>query len=151
MKEYSDLKKFEGFGQWNDTDLKGFIEYFEEKTFKVNEIIVNEQSEGQELFLLVDGKVRVEREVMGEDQTLKILEKGELFGEMSLFDNYPRSATVRSFEDSKLLIMERKGYDKLRKEKPDLANKFLELVIQTLSMRLRQTNKNLEILSLWLI
>ncbi len=151
MKQSSDLKKFEGFNSWSDKDIETFAKYFEEKTFKVNEIIVNEQSEGQELYLLAEGKVRVERQVMGEDQTLKILESGEIFGEMSLFDNYPRSATVRSFENSRLLLMNKTSYDKLRAEDAEVASKFLELIIQTLSMRLRQTNKNLEILSLWLI
>ena len=151
MKNISDLKTFEGFANWNDGELKDFIEYFEEKKYKVNEMIVNENTEGQELYLIVKGKVRVEREVMGEAQTLKILEKGEIFGEMSLFDNYPRSASVRCFKEAKLLLLKKESYDKFEKDKPALATKFLKQIIQTLSMRLRQTNKNLEVLSMWLI
>ncbi len=151
MKNISDFKKFDNLSKWKDDELNQFLKYFEERQFKTNEIIVAESTEGQEVYLLVDGKVRVEREVMGEEQTLKILEKGEFFGEMSLFDNYPRSATVRCFEDARLLLMNKANWEKLRKENPNIAMKFLELIIQTLSMRLRQTNKNLEILSLWLV
>ncbi|MCD6579484.1 cyclic nucleotide-binding domain-containing protein [bacterium] len=151
MKNISDFKKFASLSTWKDEELTAFLKYFEEKKFKTNEIVVAESTEGQEVYLLVEGKVRVEREVMGEEQTLKILEKGEFFGEMSLFDNYPRSATVRCFEDARLLLMNKNNWEKLRKDNPKVAMNFLQLIIQTLSMRLRQTNKNLEILSLWLV
>jgi CRP-like cAMP-binding protein len=151
MVDFSELKKFELLSKWSDGDLKEFIKYFDEKEYKTNEIIVNEQSVGQEVYLIITGKVRIEREAMGSDQTLKILEKGEFFGEMSLFDNYPRSATVRCFDSSKLLILSKDSYEKMRTKNMKLALQFSEMIIKTLSLRLRQTNKNLEILSLWLI
>ena len=64
---------------------------------------------------------------------------------MSLFDNYPRSATIRCFENAKLLLLTKEKWETLRKDNPNIAIKFLEVIIKTLSMRLRQTNKNLEI------
>ena len=62
-----------------------------------DEIIFSEGDEAKELYVILDGKVRVYRENSeGKAVMLSVLEKGNFFGEMALFDGEPRSARNRS-------------------------------------------------------
>jgi len=58
-----------------------------------------EDDEGQSMFVLEEGKVAVLKRWQGGNCLLRILERGDCFGEMALLDLFPRSASVRAVED----------------------------------------------------
>ncbi len=89
---------------------------------------------GDEFFLIVDGSAKVD--VSPRKQAT--LGPGECFGEMSLLDGEPRSATVTAVTSVRLLVIDRRGFWQLLREVPALAERLLI----TLSQRLRQAEKS---------
>ncbi|MGH7368590.1 MAG: Crp/Fnr family transcriptional regulator [Candidatus Rokuibacteriota bacterium] len=91
---------------------------------------------GDEFFLIIDGTARVEVSV--EKQVL--LHPGEFFGEMSLLDGGPRSATVVANTPVRLLVISRRHFSALLKEVPGL----IQALLVTLSRRVRQAEDQAE-------
>ncbi len=103
---------------------------------------------GDKLFILLEGKVRISREVAGMgEEALAVLGPGEVFGEMSLIDEAPRSADARVHERCRLLVITKEGFDDLLFLHKDLAFEVLWNCVRILSTRLRETNEKLTFLS----
>jgi len=97
--------------------------------FTVGEAIVQEGAIGRSLYLVITGRVEVEKEVQpGRIIHVAELGPGEVFGEMTLFQGAPRSATVRALEDSQLLRVDRAGVRELLERDPALLERFAQLV-----------------------
>ena len=91
---------------------------------------------GDEFFLIIDGTARAEVSV----DTHVPLHPGEFFGEMSLLDGGPRSATVVADTPVRLLVISRRNFSVLLKEVPGLTQSLLV----TLSRRVRQAEESAE-------
>jgi len=91
---------------------------------------------GDEFFLIIDGTARVE---VSADKQLP-LQPGVFFGEMSLLDGGPRSATVVAVTPVRLLVISRRHFAALLKEVPGLTHTLLV----TLSRRVRQAEERAE-------
>jgi CRP/FNR family cyclic AMP-dependent transcriptional regulator len=91
---------------------------------------------GDEFFLIIDGTARVE--VSPEKQVL--LHPGEFFGEMSILDGGPRSATVTANTPVRLLVISRRHFSMLLKDVPAL----IQTLLVTLSRRVRQAEERAE-------
>jgi CRP-like cAMP-binding protein len=85
---------------------------------------------GDSFFFIVDGRVSVQTPVGVGDP----LRPGDFFGEMSLLDGEPRSATVTAMTDLRLLVIERAQFWRLLNETPDLVRRILTV----LSRRVRR-------------
>jgi CRP/FNR family cyclic AMP-dependent transcriptional regulator len=85
---------------------------------------------GDEFFLILDGSARVEVSARKRSK----LEPGQYFGEMSLLDGGPRSASVAAETPLRLLVIKRRDFTTLLKEAPELTQSLLA----TLSQRVRQ-------------
>ncbi|PYM03502.1 MAG: hypothetical protein DMD82_16770 [Candidatus Rokuibacteriota bacterium] len=90
---------------------------------------------GREFFFILDGSARVEVSPRKRAR----LGPGEFFGEMSLLDGQPRSATVVAETPLRLLVINGRHFWPLLKEVPELA----QSIMATLSRRLRQAEKSL--------
>jgi len=88
------------------------------------------------MYIVLTGKVKVIKEKDGVETILATLEEGEFFGEMSLFDNNPRSATVKALGNIKLLEINQKNFLKKISRDPSLAFRMLE----KMSQRIRKTD-----------
>jgi CRP/FNR family transcriptional regulator, cyclic AMP receptor protein len=91
---------------------------------------------GDDFFMIVDGAARVE---LPAGKTVR-LAPGEFFGEMSLLDGEPRSATVTAETGIRLLVIRRRNFATLLKEAPALTLKLLA----TLSKRVRRLEQALD-------
>ena len=80
------------------------------KDYKDGSIIFEENSIGKEMYIIMSGKVKIIKEKGTVETILATLEEGEFFGEMSLFDNNPRSATVKAIGNVKLLEINQKNF-----------------------------------------
>jgi PPM family protein phosphatase len=101
--------------------------------------IIKEGDTGEELYIVLAGKVSVSRG----GKEIVDLHPGVHFGEMALVDQSPRSATIVAKEDTRLLVVERKNFYRLIRKEPVLAVKLLWSFVQVLSRRLRDTNEQL--------
>lgn len=106
------------------------------KDYKDGDNIFEENSIGREMYIILTGKVKVIKEKDGVETILATLEEGEFFGEMSLFDNNPRSATVKALGNIKLLEINQKNFLKKISRDPSLAFRMLE----KMSQRIRKTD-----------
>jgi len=121
----------------------------EVESYNPNEPIVNEGSLGDALFLVLSGEVAVHRG----NQTFATLGSGEFFGEMSLVEPAPRSATVTSMSATFLFRLPHDALRALITEDPHAASVLLVQVVKTLSDRLRRANQMLssvDMLADWL-
>ena len=105
----------------------------ETKLIKAGDIIFREGDEAHELFVVKSGEVRIQ---LG-NRTLAELSANDVFGEMALIDNEPRSATALAVTDVELVAVSEKQFLFLVSQTPYFALK----VMRVLAQRLRVTNK----------
>ena len=109
-------------------------------TFNKDEIIFLEGQSSNCAYIIESGKVGIYREDSSGNRFLvRKLSKKDLFGEMSLIDKYPRSATAIALENTRCIIIERSRFDYLKKFDPH----FMVSLIKSLTERLRTTITNL--------
>ena len=110
--------------------------------------VFREGEAGNKLYLILDGRIRISREVPGMgEEALAVLEKGNYFGEMALLDNHPRSADARVHESTKLLALDKKDFQDLLFIDKNVAYDVLWAFVRTLSSRLRETSNKLTFLT----
>ncbi len=109
------------------------------RTFPAGREIVVEGQPGEELFVVIRGRVVIEKSGV----EIAELRPGGHFGEMGLIDNAPRSATVRAVEPTRTMVISRSDLMGLMKRESILAVKMLWSFVQVLSDRLRATNSEL--------
>jgi CRP/FNR family transcriptional regulator, cyclic AMP receptor protein len=119
-----------------------------EESHGVGTIVFKEGDPGDKLYLILEGKVRISREVSGMgEEALAILGPGDAFGEMSLIDDFPRSADARVHERCVLLALSKDAMEDLLFLQKELAYEILWNFVKTLSSRLRETNDKMTFLS----
>ncbi len=110
------------------------------RTFKTGDVIIKEGDQGAGVFVVTSGKVEVVRGASGGKlQVLNTLGPGDFFGEMALFEGFPRSATVRCLEDTELLAMTRWDFRAELSSHSEIAMAVLEAVVR----RLREADARL--------
>jgi len=110
-----------------------------------DQIAVHQGSQGESLFLLYSGAIAITRcDDAGPEVVLASLcEPGSFFGEMSLVDPAPRSATVRSQGDAVLLELPLQVLEGFFARYPEARAKFLRNIARMLARRLRAVNVRL--------
>ncbi|HUV12145.1 MAG TPA: cyclic nucleotide-binding domain-containing protein [Acidobacteriota bacterium] len=109
------------------------------RNYADKEYIIRQGEVGDCMYVVQLGKVEVVREEGGAEVPLAVLEEGDFFGEMALFEQDVRSATVRSLGESCVLTVDRKTLLGRVQEDPSLAFNIL----RTLSNRIRKLNEEL--------
>lgn len=142
------LGEIDLFKEIHPDGLERLASVCSEETYRVGEIIFREGEVGDKLYLILEGKVRISREVSGMgEEALAILGAGAAFGEMSLIDDFPRSADARVHERCRLLVLTKSALQDLLFLDKDLAYEILWSFVQILSNRLRETNDKMTFLS----
>ncbi len=106
-----------------------------------NDFIVRQGDVGDEMYLLVSGRVGVYLKRDGEDHLIQKLKVGALFGEMAVFGKMRRTATVKADTDVELLVIGRKFFDSAAWLYPRACYRFLENVVTIVSKRLIQVEQ----------
>ena len=139
------LKRIPLFSSLKDEELEAIDKLSLTKKCSKDTIILLEDEEGDTLFIILQGKVKVSTfSEGGKELIFTILGEGEFFGDMSLLDGRPRSATVISIEDTELKMIRRSDFHNLIEKHPRIALKLLE----ALTLRLRRTDERLESIAL---
>jgi|GEM_PF-1543539 CRP-like cAMP-binding protein len=126
----SDIIKFgfEGEEALTDEILKKYGKSFNEK-----DIIINEGEKSNSVFYLLEGRCWVCKKIGDKYKVLNIIRKGEIFGEMSLFDIELRSATVIAMDTpTKCLIFPKEDFIELFKLHP----RWVDTILRNMSKRI---------------
>jgi CRP-like cAMP-binding protein len=138
------LKNVAIFKDLDEPELVEVAEKCKDEKFKAGEYIFREGEAGNRLYLIVDGEVRISRDVPGSgEEALAVLKPGALFGEMSVFDRSERSTHAISHGGCTLLTITRPDFEMLLDFNREIAYKVLWACVRLLSGRLRQTNDSL--------
>lgn len=96
------------------------------KTYKDGEIIFREGDEGNSMFVIQSGIIEVSKNLPEGEMVLRTMTKGEIFGEMALFDRMARSATVKARGEAIVLRVDKKGFFAKACKDPTLTFNILE-------------------------
>ncbi len=107
----------------------------QESGFQTGQIIVTQGTPGQAFYLILSGRVEIKRD----GQSLGAFGPGDFFGEMSLLDHAPRSATITALEPTVCLMLSSWDFKALLEKHPSIAVKLLEI----LSRRLRVADEKI--------
>lgn len=133
------------FSNVAEEDLSELVASLQRVTHKKGSVIVSHEEPGTNLFILVDGKVKVVLYgASGREVILSLMKDGDFFGEMSLLDGEPRSANVVAMSDTELLVLERHDFIKWLTSHPAAVLGLLG----ELSKRLREADERIGSLAL---
>lgn len=135
------LRRLKVLADMNEEQLAKFVDLVEKVQVRVGYIIVKQNEPGDCMYLLLDGEVRVRQMPGGRETTLAVLETGDFFGEICLFDEGPRSADVVANKDCTLLKITKQRFHEIMEQHPEIAVRFLFAIIRTVEARLRTHNK----------
>jgi len=124
-------------------DNPGVFEKYGETT-DAGKIIFCEWEPGDSFYIIVSGKVRLSKVVKEKEKTLDIIEDGDIFGEMAILEQAPRSATAIAETNVRLLKFNRQNFEILLKGDPAMALKLLKVF----SKRIYDAKRRLKILTL---
>lgn len=138
------LKNVAIFKDLDESELDEIAEVCREEKFVSGEYIFREAESGNRLYLIVEGEVRISRDVPGSgEEALAVLKPGALFGEMAVFDRSDRSTHAISNGGTTVLTITRPDFEMLLDFNREMAYKVLWSVTRLLSGRLRNTNDSL--------
>ena len=108
------------------------------------EILFKEGDKGDYICFVLDGVIDVlKKSVTGDSIVISVLPKGRSFGEMSILDNFPRSATAKARIKSSFLTLTQMSFDTILKDYPQIGITILKGISRILSQNLRQTSSRL--------
>jgi len=112
---------------------KGFNRHYSD-----NEVIFLEHEPGEELYIIQKGKIKITKIVDNNEVLLALLKPGDIFGEMAILENKPRSATAISFGESELLAVSKSNFEVMVKSNPRLGTKLITLLSERIWKAYRQ-------------
>ncbi len=105
-------------------------------------VIFRESDDSDALYVVQAGQIIISKHVQGEvDIVLTRFRSGDFFGEMGLFDAAPRSATAHAETDSILLGLDRKAFQQILADYPEMAARICYRLVTVFIERLRATNE----------
>jgi CRP/FNR family transcriptional regulator/CRP/FNR family cyclic AMP-dependent transcriptional regulator len=136
------LRKIPVFQNFSNNNLKKTVENFNIRKFKKYESIVYQSDKSTDLYIVLQGTVNVTfMDPDGNEYFFTELKEGDFFGEMSLLDGKPRSASVSAAEvNTTIAVLERKRFLKELKENSQIALDLLTSLVG----RLRKANEIIE-------
>jgi CRP/FNR family transcriptional regulator, cyclic AMP receptor protein len=138
------LKGVAIFHDLDDDELAQLADVCREEKFVSGEYVFREGETGNRLYLIVEGEVRISRNVPGSgEEALAVLKPGAIFGEMSVFDRSERSTDAISNGGTTTYTIGRTDFEMLLDLDRELAFKVLWSCVRLLSFRLRNTNDSL--------
>lgn len=98
------------------------------KIFHDGEVIIHQGDIGDCMYVIQEGQVEIVVEEGGKEIQLAVRRKGDIFGEMAIFEKEKRSATVRAVGTVRLLTVDEKNFIRRVHEDPSLAYRMVEMM-----------------------
>jgi CRP-like cAMP-binding protein len=129
------LAKVPLFSNCTPEEMAAIAQAAQESDYEAGQLIITQGTPGQAFYMIVSGKV----EILRDAKSLGAYGPGDFFGDMSLLDNAPRSATIRAIEPTRCIMLSSWDFRSLLEKTPSIAIKLLEV----LSRRLRVADERL--------
>ncbi|MCL1979485.1 MAG: cyclic nucleotide-binding domain-containing protein [Proteobacteria bacterium] len=124
---YDVLRSLEIFEPLNEDNLRDLSGQLELKEFDANKIVMKKGEPGTSLYIVLEGKVAV----IGDDgQTLSEMEKGAVFGEMSLLSGEPITTSIHSRAKTRLAVLSSKDFKHILNRYPVLQVYFYRMLVE---------------------
>jgi len=134
------LRNVELFDRFDEEDHARLVDAAERIELIRNDVVFSEGAEPDACYVVIDGRIAIaNKSVDGRESMVALMERGDLFGEMGLFDGLGRSAEARALEQSSVIRIPAEVLRALWEDKPDL----LWSVVRLLSQRIRSTDEAL--------
>ncbi|MEA3287531.1 MAG: ATP-binding protein [Candidatus Marinimicrobia bacterium] len=135
------LKQLEPFAGIDGAELEKISSLMQRRLYKSGETLIREAAVASKFFVLIQGTLEVVKSIEGDEfESLNIIDRsGELFGEMALVENKPRSAGIIAREQSEVLVVQKEGFLELVNHFPQ----FTLEVAKSISTYLRRTDSTL--------
>ena len=112
------------------------------QTFDAGKVIFQEGDQGDHMYIIQSGQVRISKNVGGRGHELAILEKGDFFGEMAIVSRIARTATATAVNTTQLLAFDRQGFVGMIEKNAKIALN----VIDKLCRRLQNANSQIQLM-----
>jgi len=135
------FKQVSFFADLSEEEIQALSSATKRRTFRSGEVIFHRDDPGQVLYMIKEGKVKIcIISPDGQEVSLTVFGKGEVFGEFALLDGLPRSADAVALEKVECYTLQRSDFQNAILKNPKIAI----LVLEALSKRLRNTNNMVE-------
>jgi len=122
MIDHQLLQDIEFFELHDEEDRKSLAKVLDRIRLKAGARLFERGDRGSELYIVHSGKVELSiRDLAGEKIVLTVAERGDLFGELSMLDSHPRTATATALDDTELIVLNRQNLLMFFQKKPDAA------------------------------
>jgi|SRR5690606_18136001 CRP/FNR family cyclic AMP-dependent transcriptional regulator len=139
------LKRVPLFSGLTDSQIERLAAGSVRRSFPKGRTIVAEGEPSQSLYVLLSGRAKVQRsDTEGKEVILAVLGPGECFGEMSLIDDAPRSASVITIESCDFMSINKEGFKAMLMSSPEICMRIMKGLVK----RLREADKKIETLAL---
>lgn len=127
------LKNVPIFSELGRRDLDRLAKLMVPRDIKAGEVIIKEGDQAAGFFVISSGKVEVVQGVdSGSPTVLNTLGEGDFFGEMALFEGFPRNATIRAVKDTECMAMTRWDFTAEMKNHPEIAVGMVLVLVRRL-------------------
>ena len=131
------LTEVELFADLTSDEMATITDAMAVRALQRGDVLFSEGDEPTELFVVTSGRIAISNQsVDGRESMMALMERGDLFGEMPLFDQMDRSAGARALEASEVIAIPYEPVQSLYRSRPEL----LWRVVALLGMRLRTTD-----------
>jgi CRP-like cAMP-binding protein len=135
------LRKINLFEGLSVSELAAVASVTEEIIYPPGETVIKEGDRGETMYLIIKGEVVVIKDQgNGREIELDHIAAGDYFGEMALFENVPRSATIRTEKESHLLVLDQMEFSEIVREYPQIALQ----ICKEFSKRLRELHEKIK-------
>jgi CRP-like cAMP-binding protein len=100
------------------------------RQYPKNTMIFSEVMPGKELYIIQKGSVKITKIVNDTEVLLAVLKAGDIFGEMSLIEDKPRSASAIAYEDTQLLAVNKENFARMVKSQPQIITRLTQLLAE---------------------
>ncbi len=108
------------------------------RSFNDGDMIMVENEPGMELYIIQSGKVKITKVVEGNEVLLAVLQPGDIFGEMAILENKPRSATAVAYGSVATLAINKANFETMVKQQPQLAVKLITILSERIWLASKQ-------------
>ncbi len=108
------------------------------RIYQKDKMIFSESQSGSDMFVIQSGQVRISKVINGNEVVLAVLKPGDMFGEMALLENKPRSASAIAHENCKLIVLNKNNFDMMVSTQPQLISRLTTTLAERLWTSYRQ-------------
>jgi len=135
------LEKIPLFATLDDDEREALASISEIRKYNKEEVIFAEGDKGKDIYFLVSGEVSIRKKISSGFKTIAILREGDLFGEMSFFENAPRSAGAFACGECYILGIKGEAFEEFLSDKPKKSFSVLMKMLAISSARLRNMDR----------